>query len=197
MAVLNNHVSACLLWLWIFIVCKVAQTNQASREPTLGWLATYTREELLHLWPFAPVDPGLEFLEIKPKAGAQVRKRGQRGRIRVRDSRRGYKPVLPSVIMGHVHSLINKMDELTACLKSDQMYRQCSLLCFSETWISNKILESHLNLDRFSLLRMETKLKQARRKVEAFVPTSTSDGVTLDMSRSRRECVTLTSNFLR
>lgn len=74
MAVLNNHVSACLLWLWIVIFWKVAQTYQASREPTLGLPVTYTREELLQLQPFAPVDTSIELLEIKPKAGAQARK---------------------------------------------------------------------------------------------------------------------------
>ncbi len=196
MAVLNNRASACLLWLGIIIVWKVAQTYQASREPPLDLSITYTRDQLLQLRPLAPVVPDIEFLEIKPRAGARVRKRGRRGGIQARNRQCGYKPVLPSVIMGNVRSLINKTDELTACLKSDRLYRLSSLLCFSETWTKYRSLTWTWMDFRF-LGWIEIHLRQARSKAEAFVYTSTSAGVTLGTSRSRRECVTRTSSFLQ
>ena len=47
--------------------------------------------------------------------------------------RRRFKPCLPSVVMGNVWSLSNKMDELTALTRNHMEYRECSLMCFTET----------------------------------------------------------------
>ncbi|KAI3363877.1 hypothetical protein L3Q82_001472 [Scortum barcoo] len=50
--------------------------------------------------------------------------------------RRRYRPVLPSIIMGNVRSLPNKMDELAALTRHQREYRECSLLLFTETWLT-------------------------------------------------------------
>lgn len=46
-----------------------------------------------------------------------------------------FKPCLHSLIMSKVRSLANKMDELTALARSQKEYRECSLMCFTETWL--------------------------------------------------------------
>lgn len=119
---------------------------------------TYTREELLNLRPYAASKPVLEpgLSEIKRK----TRKRGCRGGNKVKNRRRGRKPVLPSVIMGNVNSLCNKVDELSACVRFDRLYRQSSLLCFTETWLTEGTPDSHVDLDGFTLHRMDRDLSR-------------------------------------
>lgn len=53
--------------------------------------------------------------------------------------KRRYKPCLPSVTMGNVRSLAGKMEELTALARSQMEYRECSLMCFTETWLHQDI----------------------------------------------------------
>lgn len=38
--------------------------------------------------------------------------------------------------MGNVNSLANKMDEMAALVRNVKLYRECSLLCFTETWLT-------------------------------------------------------------
>lgn len=154
MAALKNRTFVCLLWLWILIVWKAAQTFHVMKGPGLPVIA-YSRHELLQLRFSASslLDPDVDLPEIKPRA--KVRKRGSRGGVRVRNRRRGHKPVLPSVTMGNVRSLVNKADELTACLKFDRTFRQTSLLCLSETWLSDRIPDSHVEMEGFALHRMD------------------------------------------
>ncbi|XP_070406311.1 leucine-rich repeat- and IQ domain-containing protein 1 isoform X2 [Nothobranchius furzeri] len=123
---------------------------------------TYTRDELLGLQLHATskpfLDPELDATSVK------TRKRGCRAGIKVKNRRRGYKPVLPSVIIGNVRSLCNKVDELSACVRYDRMYRQSSLMCFSESWLSEKIPESHVKIDGFTLRRMDRDLSVTAKK---------------------------------
>lgn len=133
-----------LLWLCSTTVCLLASSRCGSL--LFGKSRKLIKPAGSRHWACPSPTPGkissncdIEFLEIKPRAGARVRKRGQRGGIQARNCRCGYKPVLPSVIMGNVRSLINETDKLTACLKSDRLYQLSSLLSFSETWISDKI----------------------------------------------------------
>ncbi|XP_073332517.1 mast cell protease 1A-like [Pagrus major] len=66
------------------------------------------------------------------------------------------RPVLPSVIMGNVRSLPNKMDELTA-LTRQRDYRECSIMVFRETWLTALTLDTDANLDGFQLLLADRK----------------------------------------
>jgi len=59
------------------------------------------------------------------KAGAKLK-------ARLAEKRRRFKPSLPSVIMGNVNSLPNKMDELST-LKNQRIYRECSMFILTET----------------------------------------------------------------
>ena len=80
------------------------------------------------------------------------KKRSRKGGVRRRNSKRGCRPVLPSVIMGNVQSISNKMDELHACLRF-RVFRNCSMMCFTETWLHDKIPDPTLN--GFSLTRAD------------------------------------------
>lgn len=57
-----------------------------------------------------------------------------------------YKPFLPSVIMGSVNSLPNKCDELEALVKNHRTYRECSFMCLTETWLTDNIADSGVEL---------------------------------------------------
>ncbi|XP_049927755.1 uncharacterized protein LOC126407114 [Epinephelus moara] len=69
--------------------------------------------------------------------------------------KRRYKPCLPSLIMGNVRSLANKMDELTAVTKSQKEYRECSLMCFNETWLHQDIPDNNVSISGFQTVRAD------------------------------------------
>ena len=143
---------ACFLCLLAILRWSLAEALHAS-----GSIITYSRLELLQLRPPPPGEPGCLLPDADssaPVPQAKQRKRGCRG-SRTRTRRRGFKPVLPSVIMGNLRSLVNKADELSALLKFDRLYRQSSLLCFTESWLTDLIPDSHVEMDDFTLQRMD------------------------------------------
>ncbi|TWW66494.1 hypothetical protein D4764_20G0005260 [Takifugu flavidus] len=89
--------------------------------------------------------------------------------------RRRYRPVLPSIIMGNVRSLPNKMDELAALTRHQREYRESSLLLFTETWLTALTPDTAAQLEGFTLLRAdrsrESDIKALlKEKKRAFVP---------------------------
>ncbi|KAI3354946.1 hypothetical protein L3Q82_004739 [Scortum barcoo] len=79
-----------------------------------------------------------------------------------RARRRGtrYRPVLPSIIMGNVRSLPNKMDELAALTRHQREYRECSLLLFTETlrllnWTASHSLRADRSKESVSRLQTQ------------------------------------------
>ncbi len=64
-----------------------------------------------------------------------------------------YKLSLPTVTMGNVRSLANKMEELTALARSQTEYRECSLMCFTETWLHQDIPDDNVSIDGFQTVR--------------------------------------------
>ncbi len=70
-----------------------------------------------------------------------------------------YKPSVPSVIMGNVNSLPNKIDGLAAPVRYIKTYRECSLLCFSETWLTTSIPDANVELPGFSTVRSDRDTK--------------------------------------
>ncbi|XP_051814888.1 uncharacterized protein LOC127537121 [Acanthochromis polyacanthus] len=87
------------------------------------------------------------------RAGAKVKARKWR-----------YKPFLPSVIMGNVNSLPNKSDELETLVKTDKTYRECSLLCFTETWLNYNNSDSTVDLPGFTLIKSDRDAKASGKK---------------------------------
>ena len=80
--------------------------------------------------------------------------RGCRARPRLKAKRRTgrcrYKPAVPSVIMGTV-----KTDELAALLINYRTYRECSLLCYTETLLTGNVVDAKVELPRFHLVRAD------------------------------------------
>ena len=110
----------------------------------------YSREELLSLQRSKsgghhhPIPAELKRCFRGCRAGAKIKARKWR-----------YKPFLPSVIMGNVNYLPNKSDELEILLKTQKVYRECSLMCFTETWLNQNISDSSVDLPGFTLIRAD------------------------------------------
>ena len=79
------------------------------------------------------------------------RKRGKKGGVEQRLLKLGFKPYLPSLILGNVRSLQNKMEELCANAKYANEFCSASLMCFTETWLSENVADSHVNIEGFSI----------------------------------------------
>ncbi|KAI3359146.1 hypothetical protein L3Q82_002679 [Scortum barcoo] len=70
-----------------------------------------------------------------------------------------FKPPVPSMIMGNVNSLPNKIDELAALTKNLKTFRECSLLCLTETWLTASIPDANVELPDFSTVRADRDTK--------------------------------------
>lgn len=70
--------------------------------------------------------------------------------------RRTYRPALPSIIMGKICSLNNKFEELEALVKRQKVYREASLLCFSETWLQDSVPDYITSISGFRTIRAAT-----------------------------------------
>ncbi|KAJ8390513.1 hypothetical protein AAFF_G00103100 [Aldrovandia affinis] len=55
--------------------------------------------------------------------------------------------------MGNVRSLANKMDELTALARSQAEFRECSIMCFTESWLHKDIPDNNVSVDGFQTVR--------------------------------------------
>lgn len=75
-----------------------------------------------------------------------------------------YKPFLPSIIMGNVNSLTNKSDELETLVKTQKVYRECSLMCFTETWLNQNIPDSIVDVPGFTLIRSDRDAEASGKK---------------------------------
>ena len=94
----------------------------------------YTRDQLLALQTQAQqigsyVDFPEDIIIRKP------RRRGHRGGVKSHYRKRWKRGALPSIIMGNVRSLNNKMDELSICTKYVSDFREASVMCYTETWL--------------------------------------------------------------
>lgn len=123
--------------------------NHLLLQPTRGG---YTREQLLGLRQRTPPYPKPTDYEDFPR-DIRPRKWGKKGGIRKRVRKRGFRPPLPTIVMGNVRSLQNKMDELRANVRYLHEYRESCLLIFTETWLHSGITDSAINLDNFSIVR--------------------------------------------
>ena len=85
----------------------------------------YTCDELLALSkppPFTVTGRRYQILE-------KLRRRNRRCRAGVMRKARRRRPCIPSIVMGNVRLLVNKVDELGALIRSLSEYRECSLMC--------------------------------------------------------------------
>lgn len=66
--------------------------------------------------------------------------------------------------MGNVRSLPGKMEELTALTRLQREYRECSLMCFTETWLNELSPDSHVSLDGFHIVRADRNADSGKRR---------------------------------
>jgi len=78
--------------------------------------------------------------------------------------RRRYRPYLPSIVMGNVQSLVNKMDELTSLTRSESVFWEGSVLCFTETWLHDNVPDTVVDLAGFQLVRADRELHRERQE---------------------------------
>ena len=136
----------------VFLVCFLVVSSHGQHFPcSSGVPFRYTMAELFQLRSSALTKP--VFLDL-PK-NIKPKKRGRRSGVRRRNKARQHKPYLPAIIMGNVQSLENKLDELAACVKFQHEYRTCSVMCYTETWLSDDVRDSHVNMEGFSLFRSD------------------------------------------
>lgn len=112
-------------------------------------LITYSRVELLQLQPQGKSNGIIHSIPHalrKPFGGCQAG-------AHVKARRWRYKPFLPSIIMGNVNSLPNKCEELEALIKTDRIYRECSLYCITEMWLTDAVPDSAVNIPGFTTVR--------------------------------------------
>lgn len=81
------------------------------------------------------------------------RKRGKRGGLHARLKARASRPPLPSLLLANVRSLENKLDELRARITSQREIRECCAYIFCETWLSQNVPDSAVQLETHSLHR--------------------------------------------
>nr|XP_054598774.1 uncharacterized protein LOC129163848 [Nothobranchius furzeri] len=120
----------------------------------------YNREQLINIG-MADIIP-----QLKPQIPNELKrkKRGCRAGAKRRQRKRKFKPSLPSIVMGNVRSLANKMDELQALSRTQPEYQQCSVMCFTETWLQDHIPDSNVSLPGFLTVRADRDLKRGRKR---------------------------------
>uniref|UniRef100_A0A669DTM0 Reverse transcriptase domain-containing protein n=1 Tax=Oreochromis niloticus TaxID=8128 RepID=A0A669DTM0_ORENI len=134
--------------------------SPVSGDPEQGSFV-YSRDQLLALRPAAvlPADR----LDI-PSELRKKRRGCRAGKERRRPRRRRYRPSLPSVIIGNVRSLPNKMDELTSLTWSQREYRQCSIMMLTESWLTPLTPDTSVTLPGFQMLRADRTRESGKRK---------------------------------
>lgn len=71
------------------------------------------------------------------------------------EEKRRFKPFIPSIIMGNVRSMANKMYELTALARSQREYQESSITFFTEIWLRCNIPDEHVSIDDFQIVQAD------------------------------------------
>lgn len=140
--------------LVIFTICLPG--NHAERSRTI----VYTREQLMAIRQPVLL-PG-----ARPEIPEELRRkrRGCRAGAKRKAKKRKYKPSVPAIIMGNVRSLGSKMDELGALVKTQREYRQCSMFCFTETWLHSHIPDHNVTVPGFRTVRADRDVRSGKKK---------------------------------
>ncbi|KAI4902351.1 hypothetical protein NFI96_003954 [Prochilodus magdalenae] len=114
----------------------------------------YSREQLLALRPMGRVGV-VQTIPAELRRKYRGCRAGAKLKAKKTEKRWRYKPSVPSVVMGNVNSLTNKTDELACLVKNQRLYRECSLFCFTETWLTPDTPDANVELPGFSTVRAE------------------------------------------
>lgn len=129
------------------------------------------------------------------------RKRGKKGGIRQRLKQAKPRIPLPAIMQGNVQSVRNKTDELRACTRYLSEYRNASLICLTETWLTEHDPDSLTEIEGFTLIRNDRTALSGKSKgggVCAFVSEKYchSSHITLKQKVCTKD-IELLSIFLR
>ena len=84
-----------------------------------------------------------------------TRKRGGRAGALVKFCRRNLRPPFPCVFLSNDRSLKNKADELFFLIQSNREVKDCSVFCFTETWLDPSIPDSAVQPPGYTLFRAD------------------------------------------
>ncbi|XP_075955445.1 uncharacterized protein LOC142957475 [Anarhichas minor] len=103
---------------------------------------------------------------VRPEIPVELRRRarGCRSGAKRRAKRRKYKPSVPAIVMGNVRSLANKTDELGALVKPERDFRECSVMCFTETWLHADFPDHSASVPGFRTVRADRDVVQSGKK---------------------------------
>lgn len=109
----------------------------------------------LHL--HAGATPGQATTGGFPGTGRSTRKRGRRGgggrRLRRLVSKG--RLTLPIILFANVQSLVNKMDELFCRMATQRYFKDCSVLCFCETWLGQRTPDEAITPAGYTVYRAD------------------------------------------
>ena len=91
-----------------------------------------------------------------------ARKCGRRGGVMVRAKLRRFNPLLPSTTLFNARSLDDKMEELSACLKFKNEFRDSCVMCVTETWLDLKIPDNTVEFETFKTCRTDRTPKSGK-----------------------------------
>ena len=114
--------------LWCCLTCGIS-VNVEFMDNIVQRIQ-YSPEQLRSV---SSTDTAIQAMKFKIPKELKRRKRGKASGIKKRLKTRKFKPFIPSIIMGNVQSLANKLDELHGNVKYMHEFRNASLMSFTET----------------------------------------------------------------
>ena len=106
--------------------------------------------------------------ELRKPPGRR-KKRGRRGGVRRRLRARHTKPPLPSIILTNLRSINNKLDEIQAYTRYCSVFREASLLCFTESWLHSSVPDSACEIEGFTLVRADRDISSSKARAAGSV----------------------------
>ena len=83
------------------------------------------------------------------------RKRGKRGGVLVRYKKRTFRAPLPGILLSNVQSANNKRDEFLNALKYKQDFKDCAIVCFTETWLDESTPDVAICPEGYTVFRAD------------------------------------------
>ncbi|XP_036417071.1 NLR family CARD domain-containing protein 3-like [Colossoma macropomum] len=108
--------------------------------------------------PTPPPTPASRPEWRRHKRYERKQKRGKRGGIRARLAASPHKPAIPTIVLANVRSLDNKLDYIRLLRTTQKSVRDCCVFVFTETWLSNNILDHAIQLERLTCYRVDRAL---------------------------------------
>ncbi|KAI4877716.1 hypothetical protein NFI96_022799 [Prochilodus magdalenae] len=166
-----------ILVIYLIISCIFARITRANHR--------YNRQTLLEIFHHCKnivLDHPSNFDELPPEltrtpslaepfipTGSTRRRRrdrkqrrGKRGGRRAKLRQNPFRLALPSIFLANVRSLVNKLDELKIWILTQRRLMDCSLMIFSETWLSSDVANSVVELKGRTVFRADRGLQPSQ-----------------------------------